>query len=63
MNNLGFIIGDDYELEAKNFTFQELKKIKNTDLILSKKFNKTFHPGITLAIKYLFKNLKNMHID
>ena len=59
LNNLGFIIGDDYELEAKNFTFQELKKIKNTDLILSKKFNKTFHPGITLAIKYLFKNLKN----
>ena len=47
----GFIIGDDYELEAKNFTFQELKKIKNNDLILSK----------TLIIRILFILIISMH--
>jgi predicted O-methyltransferase YrrM len=59
LNNNGYIIGDDYESEAKTLSFFELKKNKNTDLIYNKKNKKYFHPGVTLAVKYIFKNLKS----
>ncbi len=59
LNNNGFIIGDDYEVESKNFSFSSLYKNKNSDLIYSKRFNKYYHPGVALAVKRIFKNLKS----
>ena len=59
LNNNGFIIGDDYEIEAKNLSFTILKKNKNSDLVYDKKSNKSYHPGVTLAVKKAFKNLKS----
>ena len=59
LNNNGFIIGDDYEIEAKNLSFTTLEKNKNSDLIYDKKSNKSYHPGVVLAVKKAFKNLKS----
>ena len=55
----GFIVGDDYEIEAKNLSTTTLEKNKNSDLIYSKRYNKSYHPGVTLAVKKNFKNLKS----
>ena len=57
--NGGYIIGDDYELEAEKLSFKELKKISNKDLTYCPKNKKYFHPGVTLAIKTYFRNLKS----
>ena len=59
LNNNGFILGDDYEIEAKNLSLFTLNKNKNSDLIYDEKVNKSYHPGVTLAVKKIFKNLKS----
>ena len=51
----GFIVGDDYEIEAKNLSTTTLEKNKNSDLIYSKRYNKSYHPGVTLAVKKILK--------
>ncbi len=61
LNNNGFIIGDDYEIEAKKLTFAALEKNKNSDLIYDIKSNLSYHPGVTLAVKKIFKNLKSIN--
>ena len=55
----GFIVGDDYEIEAKNLSYKTLEKNKNSDLVYSKKYAKSYHPGVTFAVKKIFKNLKS----
>lgn len=57
--NNGFIVGDDYEIEAKNLSYKTLEKNKNSDLVYSKKYAKSYHPGVTFAVKKIFKNLKS----
>ena len=57
LNKGGIIIGDDYELNAKDISFNSLKKIKNIDY--TEFNNKNFHPGVTLSVKYVFNNLQN----
>jgi predicted O-methyltransferase YrrM len=58
LNDNGILICDDYEIEAKNFTSDELKKHLKTDTLLFE--NKyTYHPGVTLAVKNIFGNLKS----
>lgn len=58
LNNNGIIIGDDYELEAKKTSLKKLEIDKNLDLQYSNKYKLMYHPGVTLAVKYIFKNLK-----
>ena len=59
LNKNGIIIGDDYELDAKKNSIKNLEKIKNIDTVYDKKNKVMYHPGVTLAIKYIFKNLKS----
>lgn len=58
LNNNGIIIGDDYELEAKNISLKSLEIAKNLDLKYNNKYKLMYHPGVTLAVKYIFNNLK-----
>ena len=58
LNDNGILICDDYEIEAKNFTSDELKKYVKKDTYLFE--NKCiYHPGVTLAVKNIFGNLKS----
>ena len=55
----GYIFGDDYEIEASKLSLKKLRKFCNSDLEYCSKNKKEYHPGITLAVKLQFSNLKS----